>query len=852
MFVEALVGWLVSEAGSAGIRTAARAWSGDPLRRALREVCDEAASRAVRRVARPPDQPVLTETLLHAPVLPLPQAANGADPASQISNVVRCWVAPLVRRPGGDGGQDPYLVEIGVDPDQLVEALSTELIAGIREAAVTTPLLHPLASWIGIGDLAGASKRIEATTAATYATVSDLRNSVRCGLSTDERDLPDQLPAAAPLSGRSEELAWLDQARQQARAAGVPALIVITGPAGIGKSALAVSWVRGIVDGVPGGRLFARLHAYDGNEHALPSTLLAEFLRGLGVMPTRIPSDLAGRAELFRTLTSRRPVAVVLDDAASAGQVRPLLPGAAGSLVVVTSRWRLASLATDGGRHLSLGTLDAESATRLMEWRIGTTRVSAEQHEVRNVIRMCGHLPLALCMAAARLATRPKWPVREMVDALAEEHRRLDSLVVDDGTAVRGVLDMSYASLTEDAKRSYRLLAAIPGETVDSPVAAAATGQPAPRCRRDLALLADVNLLDDAPGGQYRYHDLVRLHARQWSRTVDRDGERVAAFDRVVDYRLYVATRAEALLSPSHRSLSRQYREPVTLDPPFHTEKAALSWLEAERGNLMATVRAAVDHRPAAAWQLVDAMWPLFLRRKHYDDWIAAHRIGLAAADTCADETAQARMLTSTGLGFLGARRLTEAQRLFTRALALCRKRQDRRAEAGALNYLGLVARRRGGLDSAQTWFDQSLTAWQATGDKRGTGLVQLNIGELALTRGKLHDAITHLTQAHDVLTDTGDSYEAARALALLGDTRARARVDGVTELQQALAAFDELGSTVEQAHTLEMLGDAAARIGNRGAARIHYGRARSLYAASDVPTERVDHVDARLAAIGP
>lgn len=846
MFVEAFVGWLVSEASGTGLRAAARALAGSPGERSLRRVCREAVGRAVVEAAPIDDRTALADALLRAPGLTLPNGDSRPGPA--IRNSIECWVAPLAEPVAA--GVPSYLAQIGVDADGLVDALCTQIVAGVRRAAVSDVTLHPLAVLLDHNELFAAAQRVEAATHDTRSAIAEMRGDLRRALAVTTPPAPDQFPAAVALSGRSGDLAHLEDVRSASDAIGAPTIVVITGPAGSGKSALALGWLHSITRRFDGGRLFAPMHACDGQDHASPFEVLGGFLRALGVLPNRMPADLAGRTALFRTLTSDRPIAAILDDALSAAQVRPLLPGGRGSVVVVTSRWRLASLGTDGARHLHLTPLDEDSSVELLAARIGTARAAAEPRAVRRLAQLCGRLPLALSVAGARLATRPRWSVAELAGALAGDRDRLDTLAVSDEVAVREALNVSCASLTVSARRMYRLLAGVPGTTFDRSTAAAATGQPVTACRTDLGLLADVNLLGDVPTGRYQFHDLVRVHAREQSAAQDGGEQQEAARERVLDYRLRAATEAEALLAPSHRTLGRTYRNEIAVRPPFDTATGALEWLESEHGNLMAAIRAARTSRPAAVWQLVDAMWPLFLRHKHYDDWIAAHEIGRAAAEECGDDAARNRMMTSGGLGLLGVGRFDEAGRLFAEALADSRRSGDARAEAGALNYLGLAARRHGDSTEAGRWFSSSLAVWRRVGELRGTGLVRANLGELALADDRLDEAARVLAQARDELARAGDPYDEARTLLLLGDTLARSGAGGIAELEAAHDAFRRLGSGYEQAHTRELLGDAAARAGRVDLARDHYCRARERYAMLPVPAERVDRVDMRLAAL--
>jgi tetratricopeptide (TPR) repeat protein len=662
---------------------------------------------------------------------------------------------------------------------------------------------------------------------------------------------PSQLPPPGSLANRKNDLTALDRSLSRCESANTPCVVIVNGPAGIGKTTLAVNWAHSVRERYPDGQLYADLQGHAPSAHQQPDEVLDHFLRSLGVVPEEIPEGLAQRQALYRSLTAGRRIAVLLDDALSAAQVRPLLPATVSSLTVVTSRWRLAGLVAHGAGSLPLDRLDSAGAIDLLAQILGDDRAARQREDAAELVELCALFPLAVCVAGARLASRPQWPISEMVNALAEQHRRLSVLELEGDLAVRSSLDLSYQALPPQARRMHRLAALYPGSTFDSQLMAAALATPLAEARSLLGTLADAHMLEDTPTGRYRFHDLIRVYARGRAEQEDSDAERSAVTERMVGYLLAAASAAEHRLTPDHQTLSREFG--TVSQPVFDSDEAALRWLDEERPNLMAVLRWTADnHMSAAVWQLADAMWPLFRLHKYYDDWIAAYELGLAAAHACQDPAAESRMLTSGGLGLMGAGRLSEAEQQFTKALMLNRRMGDQRAEAGALNYLGIALRRSERLEDAARYFTKSLEACLLAGHQRGAGLARLNLGEVALTVGSLEDAVAYLVKAHEDLSAVGDRYDAARALTFLGGAHALAGrpSEGVADLSAALMTFRDVGSPYEEARALEALGQVAAQTGEVESARGHWERALALYEGLPVSPRHVRRVQDRLGSV--
>ncbi|CAM5339763.1 tetratricopeptide repeat protein [Streptomyces abikoensis] len=639
------------------------------------------------------------------------------------------------------------------------------------------------------------------------------------------------LPVPAHFTDRADDLHALDALRAGSRGH-APQLVVVSGPAGVGKTALVSRWLRTTAPDFPDGQLYADLRGHAPGGPALPAEALAGFLRALGA--PSVPAAAPEQTALWRSLTADLRLTVMLDNALSAAQVRALLPAAPGSLVVVTSRHRLTGLAVDGAGFHRVGMLPPAAALELFARAVGGDRVERDREAAHQVVALCDRLPLALCLAAAQLASRPRRPVAALASALTRGRGPLDGLSVEGDAAVRTALDESYGSLPGAAARAYRAMALLPVRQYDAHLVAAACAVPPEEAEDLLELLADVNLLEETETDHYRFHDLVRLHAAHRAEKECSSAEQELTLRRFVDRCLATATAAEALITPSHRNLARTYACPPEGPAPFGTADAALAWLDAHRNDLMAALRLAAGRGwDASAWQLTDAMWPLFLRLRPYDLWVEAHDTGLAAARRDGDRAGIGRMLTSGGNGLCNAGRPGDAVPWFTDALALATEDGDARQQAQALHGLGKAHHLRGAPDVAEGFFTRALALREAVGYRRGAALTRISLGETAMARDRPRQAADHLSRAYDDLTAGGETYEASRALAHLGRATALAGdpATGTGHLRRALAGFERAGSVHWQARTLEMLGLVAGERGEAADARHWFTRSLALYA---------------------
>ncbi|MFF9567827.1 ATP-binding protein [Streptomyces sp. NPDC014685] len=668
---------------------------------------------------------------------------------------------------------------------------------------------------------------------------------------------PWQLPPSIRIVDRAAEVGTLERHRTRARLEGRPALAVVSGLGGVGKTAVALSWLHSLRPHFPGGQLYADLRAQAPGGPVDPAEVVGRFLRALGVPDPQVPGGFAEQLALYRSLTANRRLVVMLDDAATAAQVRPLLP-AGQCVTVVTSRRRLPGLTVDGGQVIHLEPLAPEAAVELLDSTLADGRVAAQPEEARALVELCAGLPLAVRIAGARLAARPRHGITTMVRALAAEHDRLEALAIEGDHDVQAALDLSYRGLPDSAARLYRLLGLHPGREFGGPVGDAVLGEDA---SEPLDVLYDANLLIDAGQAagneRYRFHDLVRLHAITQANRDDSPEERDAALRRIGWYYLASATRAEGIIDPQHRTMARSYGPGPSVVADFGDgPDAALDWLELELPNLMAVLRQARSAGvPELAWQLADAMWPLFLRRKFYAEWREAHREGLLGAQETDDEAAVCRMLTSGGLGELDMGRPGPALEMFEQAAELFRRSGDALGHARTLNYRGLAHQRLGEPDLAAGFFGRAAAELLDCGDHRAAGLARFNLADVAVSRGRYEAAVPDADAAHTALREAGDTYNTARALALTGRAHlGLGRLDRAEEvLLAALETLRSMAADHEAARALGSLAQVSERRGQPELAGERYRKALVLYSeAGQSDSAEAREAGDRLRALDP
>jgi tetratricopeptide (TPR) repeat protein len=572
------------------------------------------------------------------------------------------------------------------------------------------------------------------------------------------------------------------------------------------------------------------------------------FLLSLGVAACRIPVGESQRTALYRTLTAGRRLAVLLDNAMSARQVRPLIPAGGQSLAAVTSRLRLPGLVMDRARWVDVDPLDTTCSVTLLEGMLGKPRVSAETGAAEDLARLCGGLPLALSIVAARLSTRPHRTLAREVAELQTEDRRFADLALNGDTSVETVLDQSYHDLPGEQRDIYRVCAAHPGREFSVEVAAVVAGWSAERTEFALDRLVEANLLIESGDRRFAYHDLVRLHALRRAEAEDSPADHDNIVRRVIEWYLDRTVAADLVIHPVRPRLGARYDQVQPAGAAFEQARDALAWLELERANLRAALDAAARHYwHELVWRLCEALWGFFLHTRHYGDWIAMHEVGIDSARQCRDGRAEARLRSQLGFAYAKLRRFDDAVTENLKALELAETEHDSQARATALSQLGRAARGKGDLLAALHYFQQARDIQEQLGQTRDVALCQTRIGQI-LTRLERHsEAVAELLAAASTMRELGDCTQQARTLMMLGTAHRQAgRVAGAyPPLREALALMREFGSPYYQAEILACLGETDQRAGDQESARSHYREAHALYLAVGDP--QADVIQARL-----
>ena len=654
--------------------------------------------------------------------------------------------------------------------------------------------------------------------------------------------VPRQLPACtAQFVGRSAELAALTRLLDGPAGGGGAGAVVISavgGMAGIGKTALALHWAHQVAGRFPGGQLYVNLRGFDpADAPVAPGEAVRGFLDGLGVDPARIPVDPQAQASLYRSLLAGRRVLVVLDNARDAGQVRPLLPGSAACLVVVTSRSQLPGLvAAEGARPLPLGLLPAAEARELLARHLGPDRAAAEPQAVAELIGLCGGLPLALSAVAARAAVQPGFPLAALAAELRDARGRLDALEAGDpATSMRAVLSWSVRHLDPAAAAMFRLAGTHPGPDISAAAAASLAGL-APRDAREvLATLTRAHLIVEHLPGRFGMHDLVRAYAAEQATAVDSDTARRDALCRVLDHYLHTALAADRLLQPA--------REPPPLtQPPRPGARAddlagydqALAWFEAERPVLLAAIaEAAAAGLVTHAWQLCWAVEDFAVIRGHWHDYARAQRTALSAAEQAGDVTGQAYAHRGLGRALLarGDDPHDEARAHALRALDVFSQLNDTTGQARANQELGRILDAQGRHREALFWAQQCLDLFREVGHEGGEGEVLNSIGWCLAHLGEPQRAVGYCEQAISLLQAHGDRYYQARAWDSLGFAHRLLshHAEAIACYQRSLDLFRQLRDTNMEADGLLDLGDAHQAVGNQDAARLAWQQALAI-----------------------
>ncbi|MCA1218040.1 ATP-binding protein [Streptomyces sp. 8L] len=615
----------------------------------------------------------------------------------------------------------------------------------------------------------------------------------------------------------------------------VVSLCVVAGTAGAGKTSLALHWAHQVEHCFPDGQLYVNLRGYDPGPPVSAAEALRGFLSALGVRPDSLPQDTDTAAGLYRSLLADRRMLVVLDNAATAAQVRPLLPGGAHCLALVTSRSRLSGLAIrDGARRLTLGTLPEAEAVALLRAVTDGYRADDDQEQLTELARLCARLPLALRVAGERAASHPYLRLDDLISELRDESALWDALSTgddDEAEAVRTVFSWSYRALPRPASQAFRQLGLHPGPEFGLPVAAALTALSAPRARQLLDSLVSVHLLEQTGPDRYQFHDLLRAYAAEQAQQEEFQDEREAALGRMLSWYLHSAQAARGHLAPAQESLTLCGLPPGVEPMEFEDYDTAMDWSVREHTNLLRSISAADGH-DSLLWQLAAVLWDIQPTSASMREWLPVGEAGLDAARRVGDSGAQARLLISLGLAHHRINQLRESLDCHRQALALCRETGHLVGEARSLNLIGLVHLRRRELDVAAEHFEGAAALWQRAGADRWTKTALSNLATTHLNAGRLDAAASAAREAlaaHRALGDRGGEGNILRVLSCVqreqGDVRAALR-SAELAVEIALVLRDQ----IIEGYWLLALGEAQRSLGRHGDALASHQRSADLH----------------------
>ncbi|MFH0520926.1 BTAD domain-containing putative transcriptional regulator [Streptomyces sp. M41] len=686
---------------------------------------------------------------------------------------------------------------------------------------------------------------------------------------------PAQLPATVPdFTGRAAFVSELSDVLASAEGR-VMAVSALAGIGGVGKTTLAVHVAHQARSAFPDGQLYVDLQGA-GPRAADPETVLGSFLRALGTADSAIPDSLEERAALYRSVLDGRRVLVLLDNAKDAAQVRPLLPGMEGCAALVTSRVRMVDLA---GAHLvDLDVMSPEEALSLFTKIVGEERVASEREAALDVVAACGFLPLAIRIAASRLAARRTWTVSVLAAKLADERRRLDELQAGD-LAVKATFELGYGALEPAQARAFRLLGLPDGPDISLAAAAAVLNLPVEDTEDLLESLVDTSLLESAAPGRYRFHDLVRLYARACAARDERPpSERDAALSRLLDFYLATAATVYAIERPGDRLVD--HRAPTEYPgSAFEDRHQARDWLYAEAICLLACVRQSTA--PHHLRRAVDLLWTAIdltesgANSKEYEATATAMR---KAAFEAGDRRAEARALLTLANGHHISGRFALAEQEAADALRLAETAGDPLPTCWASNMLGVLALYQSRHDDGETHLSRAIESFRSCADRPGEASALCNLSRIHLAMGRTASAVTLAEQGTGMYDDMGNTLKGANgryalglaltqsgqlsqateclegALEVFRDSRQRlwegmtlfrlAEVDLAARRPAQAAASAELALTVlrgiggewRRGNVLTVLGRALSGIGQTGRAQVCWREALEIFDSLGVP----------------
>jgi DNA-binding SARP family transcriptional activator/tetratricopeptide (TPR) repeat protein len=659
---------------------------------------------------------------------------------------------------------------------------------------------------------------------------------------------PRQLPATAPnFAGRTAEFAALTKALDDGAAAGRARIMTITGVAGVGKTTLAVRWAHQAARYFPDGQLYVNLRGFDpSGAPVVPADAVRGFLMALSVPAEMIPATADAQASLYRSLLAGKRMLLVLDNACDPAQVRPLLPGSAGCMVVVTSRNLMAGLiAAEGARQLSLDVLGDAEASELLTGRLGRERTAAEPDALAELTALCAGLPVALVIVAARAIAQQHLPLGVLAAELRGAKNRLDGLTTgDSATDVRSVFSWSYLSLSPAAARIFRLAGLHPAPGLSAEAAASLAGVPLSAARRGLRELISAHLIEEHSPGRFALHDLLREYAAERARSAGTEASRRAAMHRMLDHYLHTALAARPLPGPEQCWIAPDSPVPGVTLGHFPDHRAAVSWFETEHGALMAAITLAADlGLDLHACQLAVTLTSVLDQSACWEDLAASSATALVAAQRAGHREAEAYAQRGLGGAFARLGRYSDAHVHLRRCLDEFTKLENIDGQARAHLNLSCLMHLMDDSEQALSHAHRARELFEVLDQGSGLAASLNTAGWFEAQLGNTELGLRYCQRALVLAQEADNRVIAAATWDSLGYIRRLLGqyAEAVRCHQLAAAMYAEFGAVWYRAEVLINLGDTHEAAGDLQAARAQWQEALEVFERAHHPgTDRV------------
>ncbi|MER6442210.1 tetratricopeptide repeat protein [Streptomyces sp. NPDC001185] len=668
---------------------------------------------------------------------------------------------------------------------------------------------------------AGTHNEVSGTVMGPLVQARTVHGGIHLHHSPPEWPIPRQLPVdTRHFVGRSDALTELGQALDDGshHESGVVAITAISGTAGIGKTALAIHWAHQIARHFPDGQLYINLRGFDARSPVEPEQALHAFLSALGVEAGRIPLDLAAQAALFRSMLDGRRVLIVLGNARDAEHVRPLLPASRSCLAVITTRNRVDSLVVREGVHrVILNLMSHDDARALLAKRMGRERVDSELTAATDVIQLCGRLPLALSIVAARAAAQSQFPISSLAEDLMDERTRLDALDLHEADlSIEAVFSWSSRLLTAQGARLFELLGAAPGSDVGVHASAVLADMSHTAVNTLLTELTQAHLVEEYSPRRYRLHDLLRAYATKVARSDD-ELDLKPAMQRLLDFYLHTSHSGDRILDPLRESMEIKGVDGHSIFSLVGRQQAQ-DWFAAEHDNLLSAARYAADN--GLDEKVVWLAWSAttFLHRGgHWYDYREIQRIALLSALRTGERRAQAITHRNLGNALAQLKSYDEASENHRKALALFVELGDERGQARVHHALGYLCEKRGDYATALEHGKHALTLYRARDDRAGEARALNAMGWYQAMLQNYEATVHNCEQALTILRTLDDPTYEAHTLDSLGYAyhHMGSFEQAISCFRTAIEFYRELEDQYYYAATLHHLGDTLQANGN-------------------------------------